>query len=80
MGSLKPADNKMCLLERSGKLSGTRGTIALNNIAPLRTSGCRRMVLAAILAPFENPIAIVLCKSNQIYNVRNTFGQNQPIR
>ena len=41
-----------------------KGIIALKRIAPWNISGRRRNILAAILAPFENPTAIVWFRSN----------------
>jgi len=64
MESSNPADNSILLFQRLGREFGIKGTIALKRIAPWNNSERRKNMLTAILAPFENPIAIVLSKSN----------------
>ena len=63
MGSCKPADISTCLLDKSGKVSGTRGIIGLKRIKLDKISGRSKSIPAAILAPLEYPIANVRFKS-----------------
>src|SRR6185312_13031154 len=65
IGSINPADKRTCLFDRSGRLSGLKGFIALNKMAPLIVSGFKRRRLAAIFAPLEKPIATVLFRSKE---------------
>ena len=63
MGSCEPAEIRICLSDKLGKVSGIRGIIGLKRIAWDKISGRSKSILAAILAPLEYPIAIVRFKS-----------------
>jgi P-type Cu2+ transporter len=63
-GSLRPAPMKTLVSLRSGVSSGSKGSIGLSSAAAISAPASRRSKLAAILAPFEKPIAITLPGSN----------------
>ena len=62
--SVRPLDMKTGIPPSDGSGSGTIGTMARNRIAPASVPGSRRSVLAAMLAPLENPTATMPVGSN----------------